>query len=90
MNFKKETKIFKALGNENRLKIIKLLYPNNKLSVIEITDEINLSEKSTSKHLIQMANLNILENQGKEGRVYYYIDPKIDPKIKEIIENFLF
>jgi predicted transcriptional regulator len=90
MNFKKETKIFKALGNENRLKIIKLLYPNNKLSVIEITDEINLSEKSTSKHLIQMANLNILENQGREGRVYYYIDPKIDPKIKEIIENFLF
>lgn len=86
---KKWTKIFKILGNENRLKIIKILYPTQELAVGEIADQINLSLKATSKHLINLANLDILQSRGKNGQVYYSISSTLEDRIKKIIHESL-
>lgn len=83
------TKIFKGFGNENRLKILKILYPANELPVSEISAKIKLSLKSTSKHLIQLSQLNILESEGKKGQVYYQINPGLDSKIIRMIQAFV-
>ena len=82
---KEWTKIFKGFGNENRLKIIKILYSAKELPVNEIAAKIQLSLKSTSKHLIQFSQLNILESEGKKGQVYYRLNSGIEPKIVGII-----
>ena len=86
-NTKYWVKIFKALGNEGRLKILKMLLGGKEYTVSEIAKNINISLKSTSKHLIALCNLGFLENTGKQGRVYYKIDLSGYPKILEILRK---
>src|SRR3972149_5326136 len=73
MNTKLWVKIFKALGNEGRLKIMKLLFGCGEFTVTDISKEIGLSLKATSKHVIAMDNLGFVKNTGKKGHVYYSI-----------------
>ncbi|KKU58244.1 MAG: Arsenical resistance operon repressor [Parcubacteria group bacterium GW2011_GWA2_47_12] len=86
-NVKYWVKIFKALGNEGRLKILKMLFGGKEYTVSEIAKEIEISLKSTSKHLIGLCNLGFLESTGKMGRVYYKIDLFEYPKIREILKK---
>lgn len=86
---KEWTKIFKALGNESRLKIIRLLYPRKEYNVTEITDKIRISYKGTSQHLAHLARMNILESRGIFGKVLYYISPSMQKEVRAIVEKFL-
>lgn len=70
---RKLARLFKALGNEKRLEILQLLSKKKEMSVEEIADKINLSFKSTSKHLILLEQLDLLERQKKGASVYYQI-----------------
>ncbi|QQG42409.1 MAG: winged helix-turn-helix transcriptional regulator [Candidatus Giovannonibacteria bacterium] len=87
MNIKTWVKIFKALGNEGRIKILKFLFDGKERTVSEIKDEIGISLKATSKHLISLDNLGFLESSGKNGRVWYKIDLSSHPKVKEILRR---
>ncbi|MDP3784706.1 MAG: winged helix-turn-helix domain-containing protein [bacterium] len=87
MNIKTWVKTFKALGNEGRLKILKLLFDGKERTVTEIKDEIGISLKSTSKHLVSLDNLGFLESSGKRGRVWYKIDMGGHLKVKEILRK---
>ena len=86
---KEWTKVFKALANENRLKILRLLAKKRELPVKAIGEHIDLGIKATSKHLIILANLNMLQSQGKLGSVWYTLHPAIRPEIQHIIHKFL-
>ena len=86
-NAKYWVKIFKALGNEGRLRILKMLFRGEEYTVSEIASEIKISLKSTSKHLISLCNMGFLESTGKMGRVYYKIDLSEFPKIREILKK---
>lgn len=87
MNIKTWVKIFKALGNEGRLNILKLLFDGQERTVTEIKDAIGISLKATSKHLISLDNLGFLESSGKKGGVWYKIDLSAHPKVKEILRR---
>ena len=86
---KEWTKVFKALANENRLKILRLLTRKRELPVKAISGYIDLGIKATSKHLIILANLNMLQSQGKLGSVWYTLHPSIRPEVHYIIHKFL-
>ena len=49
---KRWTQIFKALGNINRLKIIKFLEGGAAMTVGDISHELEISFRGTSQHLI--------------------------------------
>lgn len=80
---KVEAKFFKALGDETRLRIIKLL-SIREMCVCEIMVALGMTQPTTSHHL------NILENAGlvtsrKEGRwVFYGLE---DPDLVRSMEN---
>lgn len=80
--------IFKALGNANRCKIIEMLYHGKSLSVTEISEELGISLKSTSKHLIQLENLKFLESSGKKGHVFYALNKNLPLHIKQALKLF--
>jgi DNA-binding transcriptional ArsR family regulator len=86
---KEWVRIFKALGNLNRLRIIRYLHPHGKEAVGMIAEHIRLSPKSTSKHLIHLERLGILESEGKDGRVFYSINSRVKLPIKEVL-NIIF
>ncbi|GMR19077.1 MAG: hypothetical protein BMS9Abin34_203 [Patescibacteria group bacterium] len=89
MNEKEWEKIFKALGNENRLKIIKMLWGGKKMSVSEIRQKLGISYKWTSLNLNNLKRVGILESRGARGQVFYYMSPKLSKKVISVIRPFL-
>jgi len=89
MNGKEWTKVFKGFANENRLKIIRMLYSHRDLSVSEIRHRLGISYKWTSKNLVDLEKIGILHSRGTKGRVFYSLNPRLSPKIKKIIKEFL-
>lgn len=86
---KRWTVIFRVLANINRLKIITILANSQSRSVGELAREINISLKSTSKHLIILKNLDILEAQGKQGHVHYSLNLNPPGDIRKALKLFL-
>ncbi len=85
---KRWTIIFKAMGNVNRIKIIQMLKYGKKLNVTQVSNDLGISLKATSQHLIILQNLNILEAEGKQGHVFYNLSKTLPPDIKKTLELF--
>jgi len=86
---KRWTQIFKALANINRLKIIDILASRMPMTVTEIADELGISFRGTSRHLLLLHGLDILTSQGKEGHVYYGYNHSMPADVKKVIGDFL-
>jgi len=67
---KKLSFIFKALGNERRMAIIKLL-SKTPLPVVDISDKLRFSFKSVSKHLQKLEREGIVTKK-QEGKFVIY------------------
>jgi ArsR family transcriptional regulator len=85
-----KTKIFKALSDPNRLRILKMLQTKS-LCVCEITDVLRLATSTVSKHL------SILKSTGfiietKDGKwVNYLINPRPpDARISSVLSTLDF
>lgn len=81
--------IFRVFANINKMKIVKLLSEHDKLPVGEITKEIGISFKNTSKHLTELANMGVLMAKGKNNRVYYSLNPKTPKDFKQAMKLFV-
>lgn len=83
---KRWTTVFKALANVNRLKIIKMLGSGKSMFVTDIAAELKISVKSTSKHLIQLANLEVLESKGTAGHVFYTLNSNAPRDFDQVLK----
>jgi DNA-binding transcriptional ArsR family regulator len=61
----------KALANRRRLAILVFLKNRGEASVGEIAKEINLSFRSTSRHLAALKALDIVEHEQRSLQVFY-------------------
>ncbi len=86
---KRWTQIFKALANINRLAILKLLSDNTERHVTTIASHIHVTLAGTSRHLRILSNLYILNEIGKDGHVFYSLNPKMPVDIRKVVDFFL-
>ena len=82
--------ILKALANERRLRIIKLLSVNHELEVDRISQEIGLSFKATSKHLVILSKVNILKRRQVSLNAFYQLNDNIHPIIQTVLAHLWF
>ena len=75
----------KAVANQRRLLILRLLMKNKEMNVAEIAGNIELSFKSTSRHLSQLAGLDIVGKDQKGLFMYYSVSKKHLPLVKFIL-----
>jgi DNA-binding transcriptional ArsR family regulator len=87
-NIQQWSRIFKGLGNPYRLEIVKFLKKNGKTSVSDLTKEIRISIKNTSRNLKILHDLEILESLGKSDHVFYSINSSLDKEIETIVKFF--
>jgi len=81
--------IFKMFSNVNRVKIIKFLSEKKKpMNVTDIAEELDISFKSASKHLILLDRLDVLDSKGKDGHVFYVMNGDMPKDIKRIVTIF--
>ncbi len=88
MDYKQAEKYYKMLANQRRLRIIKYLAKTQRATVKEIAQQIDLSFKATSKHLLLLKNANLLDSQQVRLEQYYYLVSKNDSFIKHALSLF--
>ena len=83
--------VFKAVGDSNRMKIIKILAenPEQSLRVTDIGKIIGISQPATSQHLRILRSVGILTAKRMENRRYYSIDSEQLQEYRQIID-FMF
>ena len=67
-------KVFKALGNERRFLILKYILSQKELTVSQISELINLSFKSTSRHLSVLKNANLVVSRQTDLNNFYSLN----------------
>ncbi len=82
MNMRESLKIFKALCDETRLKIVEFLL-NGEKCVCEIVPFTKRTQSTVSIQLSKVESLGIVESRREGKSVYYKIT---NPKVKKILK----
>lgn len=86
MSNKELIKIFRAMGNERRFLILKHLSQKKELTVSQISELINLSFKSVSRHLSVLLNANLVEVRQANLNRFYCISSQIPKRFIDFIK----
>ena len=73
--------VIKALGDENRLRILNILR-YGKLCVCEIEHILDITQSNASRHLTKLKESGIIENEKNAKWVYYKINEDTMEKFK--------
>lgn len=79
------SKVFKALSDETRRSILKLLNEGD-MSAGEISDHFDMSKPSISKHLEILRDAELITSEKKGQYVIYSINTSV---LQDVIGNFL-
>lgn len=85
MELKELQKILKALANKRRLTILRFLKKDGEANVTDIAEEINLSVKSTSRHLSVLFAADLVERDQRSLEVYYNCPTSFPSVIKSVV-----
>jgi len=93
MDSKELSKIFKALGNENRLEIYKEIAKLENVDfeqkcecpIVDILSCLKIGAPTISHHLKELANVNLITTE-KNGK---FLMARINKKTLEQIKNFI-
>ncbi len=66
-------KVFKALGDENRLRLLNLLMKGS-LCVCELETILDMTQSNVSRHLSKLKSAGIINSYKEQQWVYYKID----------------
>jgi len=91
---KRMAKVFKALGEPTRLKIIKILASEGGYFCVgAMARRLGISQPAVSQHLKVLKESGILDSKRMGFRVHYFVDAKTlenyKKQIDELIENAL-
>lgn len=87
---KENTKLFKALSDSNRLRILKMLQTKS-LCVCEMTDVLNLATSTVSKHLSILRDTGFIIEDRDGKWVNYMINPHpSDKRISSVLSTLDF
>ena len=80
-----DEKIARAIRARIRRDILHLLCQNEKLSVHEIRDRLNVSESTASRHLKLLFDLGMVDFEIKAPEKFYFLKIK---ELKELLEIY--
>jgi ArsR family transcriptional regulator len=66
-------RIFKALSEEPRVRILHLLMQNKELSISDLDLILDFTQTKTSRHLIYLKNAGLLGSRRVDQWMFYYI-----------------
>jgi ArsR family transcriptional regulator len=78
----------KAFANKRRIAIVQIIRKNKDMCVTDIADEIQLSFRSTSRHLLLLQRAGILDKEQTGPQMFYRLSPHLSEPAKKIIALF--
>ncbi len=98
LEFNRLSKIFKALSDENRLKILSTIYesktkddfdaPYDAACVKNLAKCVNLTVPTVSYHIKELMNAGLIHVEKKGKWVYCHIDKESYVEIVDFLKNF--
>jgi len=83
--------LFKALGDETRLRIVALL-SHGELCVCHLQDALRLPQPTASRHMAVLRSARVVEAQRKGSWVYYSLARQEDPlrqrQLRAVVREF--
>jgi ArsR family transcriptional regulator, arsenate/arsenite/antimonite-responsive transcriptional repressor len=80
-------KVFKALSEEPRVRILHLLIENKELSISDLEHILDFTQTKTSRHLAFLKNAGLVGSRRVDQWIFYYI---LDEAIEIINQIFKF
>jgi ArsR family transcriptional regulator, arsenate/arsenite/antimonite-responsive transcriptional repressor len=91
LNVRSFSRLFKALGDETRLRIVALL-SHGELCVCHLEDALAVSQPNVSRHLGILRMAGIVEHRREGSWVYYRLATQADPdcelQLKTLMRTF--
>ena len=79
------------VGNNTRLKILYLLYEENRLCVCDLSDILGMNISAISQHLRKMKDRNLLKTEREAQTIFYSLTKEyeklLDPFFKILDDN---
>jgi len=82
-----KAKLFSLLGNEVRLKIVRLFLCYEKMCVCDLADVLEMKQSPISQHLRKLKDGAILENKRDGMTIFYFLKEDIKETLRKIIEG---
>ncbi|MDI6840051.1 MAG: metalloregulator ArsR/SmtB family transcription factor [bacterium] len=82
-------KVFKALSNETRIRMIKLLLDKGSLCVCEVMQALNISQTRASRNLGILEEAGFVISERKGAWIHYSINENFNNKYCKSIEALL-
>jgi len=79
------SRLFKALGDETRLRIVALL-SHDELCVCHLADALRLSQPRVSRHLAILRAAGVVESRREGSWIYYRLVPQADRDCERQLE----
>lgn len=80
---KRKARFFLLLGNEVRLKIVRLLSVFRRMCVCDLSDVLGMKQSSISQHLRKLKDGGILVSKREGMTIFYMINPSVMDEIKK-------
>jgi len=85
------SRLFKALGDETRLRIVALL-SHGELCVCHLEKALSISQPNASRHLAILRSAGVVEHRRNGNWVYYRLaahsDPECSRQLRVIVSGF--
>ena len=81
--------VFKALANEDRLDIIKLLLKNNEMCAQEVEKHFYLEQSTTSHHLNTLKRAGITKSRKNGRHIFYSVDEGSFTVFFDLFKNYI-
>ena len=86
---REKAKFFLLLGNEVRLKIVRLVLEFGRMCVCDLADVLRMKQSPVSQHLRKLKDGGILISKREGMTVLYMISPSVVDEIKKCIKEKL-
>lgn len=79
-------RIFKALSEEPRVRILHLLQQNKELSISDLEHILDYTQTKTSRHLVYLKNSGLVGSRRVDQWIFYYILEEVQEIIQQIFK----
>lgn len=78
------TKLFKALSEEARVRIINLLHNHGEMCISDIEQILDFTQTKTSRHMSFLKNAGIVGYRKSDQWIFYYIQDEVKSILNQI------
>ncbi|HSJ06865.1 MAG TPA: metalloregulator ArsR/SmtB family transcription factor [Longimicrobiales bacterium] len=79
------TRVFKAISDETRLRIMGLIFRHGEICVCEVEQILDVTQSKASRHLRYLRDAGLLVDRRDGVTVYYGVPERLNPELSAVL-----